>query len=776
MIGYNGRTRKQTHTEAGSALVRAATALGQGAVLFLLSRARLFGELSPLAAACFSSGVTCGWNAFAMLAGCAGSAAVSGFTPLDMTTLLSCSLIAAVHLTVRLMGKRPSEREADFLSGAAAGISMLVFGAAYSGGITYNLILAFLNAALAALVAPTLRSALSLSWKRRLLMPEEQLSLALMAALMTIGFRSAPWCGEVAGVSFAVWLTLLFSGAGCGLGAMAGLVAGAALGIGGSDPFAGYALGLCGALAGCAFHWNRAAGCAAFFLTSFLSVQTGIGYSVGRLDILPVAAGCAAHLLTPFQVIDRLHGWMKPARYRADPERMAERMRGKAGRKLNELGDVFGELADGYAGGERTPTERQLIAEARKRLCAGCEGYAACWQGGHSRAGRLFCRLTSGALTGRGVSCVRDLPPDLIRHCRRSVQIDKKLVPWLEELAKGRLREMRQNEARGLMARQFRQTQRIMEGLATQLSGGVCFGGEYARLARAALDRAGIRVKDVMAVLDDRLELICVLDGVWAEEKARQAARLLTDELGLPMSPVLRNGRVPGECELRIVQAPGLTAAIGEESLPAKNGAVSGDGHFAGILPDGRLLAVISDGMGSGEAAARESGKCISLLRKFVGAGIEREDALSAVNSLLVLRGGEEMFATADVCVVDLYTGAAEFSKLGACGSFILREKEIVRIPGGRLPMGILDQVEPAATKMEVHPGDMIILFSDGVADEMKAGQTEALEKELFRVRRMRPEEAAQRLIAFARERDGRKERDDMTVLAVRILARRVSR
>ena len=89
MIGYNGRTRKQTHTEAGSALVRAATALGQAAVLFLLSRARLFGELSPLAAACFSSGVTCGWNAFAMLAGCAGSAAVSGFTPLDMTTLLS---------------------------------------------------------------------------------------------------------------------------------------------------------------------------------------------------------------------------------------------------------------------------------------------------------------------------------------------------------------------------------------------------------------------------------------------------------------------------------------------------------------------------------------------------------------------------------------------------------------------------------------------------------------------------------------------------------------
>ena len=59
---------------------------------------------------------------------------------------------------------------------------------------------------------------------------------------------------------------------------------------------------------------------------------------------------------------------------------------------------------------------------------------------------------------------------------------------------------------------------------------------------------------------------------------------------------------------------------------------------------DGRLLAAISDGMGSGEAAARESARCISLLRKFVCAGIERDAALAAVNSLLVMRDGEETF------------------------------------------------------------------------------------------------------------------------------------
>ena len=244
----------------------------------------------------------------------------------------------------------------------------------------------------------------------------------------------------------------------------------------------------------------------------------------------------------------------------------------------------------------------------------------------------------------------------------------------------------------------------------------------------------------------------------------------------MPFSPVLTRGEAMGECELRIRQAPALTAAFASASCPAEDGSECGDSHIVCILPDGRLIAALSDGMGHGERAAAESRKCVSLLRKFVSAGVDRDAALTAVNSLLLMRGGEEMFATADLCVIDLFSGIAGMSKLGACRSYIVSDRGIRTIAGGRLPLGILDRVEPAMEKREVHPGDLLIMISDGVADGMKEGQEEDFEKQLARVRHMRPEEAADYLLGWARKRDEGKERDDMTVIAVRILARRIRR
>jgi stage II sporulation protein E len=205
-------------------------------------------------------------------------------------------------------------------------------------------------------------------------------------------------------------------------------------------------------------------------------------------------------------------------------------------------------------------------------------------------------------------------------------------------------------------------------------------------------------------------------------------------------------------------------------------GTPCGDSHMIRPLEGERLLMMISDGMGSGEDAARESAQTLRLLGQFLEADVDRELALETVNELMLARTDSDMFATVDMCVIDLAAGTAEFLKLAACRSVIVRKEEILIIEGGRLPLGILDQVEPAMEKREVHPGDLMIMISDGVADGMKDGQEEALKKRLARVRHMRPEEAANDLIDWARKRDEGKERDDMTVIAVRILARRIRR
>ncbi len=759
---------------------QAAALIGQALTLALLSRARLLGELSPFAPACLSAGLVNGWSAWAMLVGCAAGSLSSGTEAPDLLPLICCAIGLALHGLLRLLRRQLPQSSflhgsGDFLSAAVSGLSMLIPGLCVSGGIPYNLMTASLSAVVSALIAPALSGGMGVRLYRRRLMPEEQLSLSLLLMIALIGLRAAPYAGRFLSLAAACLLTLTGSGVGSGMGAMFGLAAGAALTLSGSDPFVGSTLGLCGLLAGCVRKLPRPAAALTLLMGNLLTITWGLGYTVGALDVPPALTAGLIYCLIPAAPLQRLRGWMQPTLPRVDPEALSVRLRQRAGKRLGEISEIFGELADGYGEQVALPGEQSLISEMRHALCDGCESYADCWLGEQPQAGRLMCRMAAQALSGQDVTPTRDLPPDLIRHCRRSGQIDRRVLPVLTNHAEVRRNLLRRGEAKGLMARQFREAQRILDSLATQLGSAVCLNREYADLAYAALDRAGIRAQEVTAMIDERIEIVCALkDGVWNARSAQHVAALLSDEMGVPFSPVLKSGRAPGECELRLRQAPALTALTGTACAASEEGLPCGDSHLTQLLPDGRLIAAISDGMGHGEAAEAESRRCISLLRKFVSAGIDRDAALTAVNSLLLMRSGEDMYATADLCVIDLYSGVASFSKLGACRSLILGENGMRQIPGGRLPLGVLDQVEPACVRAEVHPGDLLVMFSDGVADEMKDGQPDELAVQLRKLRRMKPEAAAQAILSWAQSRDEGRERDDMTVVAVRILARKI--
>ncbi len=744
-------------------------------LMLCVSHASLLGELNPFAPALMAAALTNGVSGWALLTGAAAGALTGGMGAVSLLPAASCLLVFAVHFTLRPMRRAfPVLGEMDdFLTGMNAACSLLIPSLCLSGGISYNLITAGLSSMIAALLAPALVSGMGVRISRRLLMPEEQLSLSLLLMILLAGLRSLPYCGFFLAPLLSALIILIFSGTGAAMGALSGLAAGTALTLSGSDPFTGATLALMGLLAGCARTLPRFAACLALLAGNLLTVSWGLGYTVGHTPYPPLIAGCLVYCLLPMKIIRRLRRWILPSAPHAAQEGMAARLRKNAALRLSGVSEVFGELADGYSEKPLLPTEQQLIASLRGALCEGCEGYAECWQGDRSEAGRLMCRMAAEALTGRAVTHARELPPDLLRHCRRSGRIDRAVLPLLSDLARTRISEVRRGEARSLMSRQFREAQRILDALSTGLKSDLFVSRDYASLARAALDKAGLRVSEVIALVEDRLELVCVMrDQTWNEERARRAARLLSEETGIPFSPVLSRGRVPGECELRLRQAPALTAAFGAACLPAKEGEPCGDSHLIRLLPDGRLIAALSDGMGQGAEAARESRRCISLIRKFVSAGLEKDAALGAVNSLLLMKSGADMFATADLCVVDLYSGSASFTKLGACRSFLMYGRSIREIAGGRLPLGVLDRVEPASEKTEVQPGDMIIMMTDGIADELKEGQIEPLRALLPRLRRLPPQDAADAILAHALRREG--EKDDMTVLAVRILARKL--
>ena len=196
-------------------------------------------------------------------------------------------------------------------------------------------------------------------------------------------------------------------------------------------------------------------------------------------------------------------------------------------------------------------------------------------------------------------------------------------------------------------------------------------------------------------------------------------------------------------------------------------GQVNGDSHLLRSLGRSKMVLMLSDGMGSGEAAAQESAETLRLLWRFLYAGIAFPLALETVNQQMLMRSGEDMFATVDLCAVDLNTGVAEFSKLAASRSLILRGNELLHVESGRLPLGILERVQPAVTRVRLRPGDVIVMGSDGV---MEAGDGSMIDRLARLSAGCAPEVLAERLVREAALRRGRGRNDDLTCICARIV------
>ncbi|MCL6444758.1 MAG: SpoIIE family protein phosphatase, partial [Alicyclobacillus sp.] len=175
----------------------------------------------------------------------------------------------------------------------------------------------------------------------------------------------------------------------------------------------------------------------------------------------------------------------------------------------------------------------------------------------------------------------------------------------------------------------------------------------------------------------------------------------------------------------------------------------------------------VSDGMGNGERARRESKAAIELLKKLLKAGFDEQLAIQTVNSALLLRSKDEMFTTMDIALIDLFTARTEFLKIGSAPSFIKRGNTVRVISGANVPIGILQDIEVQAVEEQLENGDILILMSDGVYDAAPAGKDKEtwMKHQIERLDPHDPQAIADVLIeAAARSMDGQI-RDDMTVM-----------
>ncbi len=208
--------------------------------------------------------------------------------------------------------------------------------------------------------------------------------------------------------------------------------------------------------------------------------------------------------------------------------------------------------------------------------------------------------------------------------------------------------------------------------------------------------------------------------------------------------------------ELMIPQEKMVTPGFEVESIYNPAAEVGGDFYHVQPTSDGGMLVVIGDVAGKGLKAAMN----VSMLMGALRSNPERSPAkiLAALNRVLV---GSDSFTTCQAAWFGA-NGELVIANAGHLPPYLNSQE--VMLPGG-LPLGVLADVSYEETHLYLHPGDRILLLSDGVVEARQ------LSGELFgfdRVHNLSNQTAF--YIADAAKDFGQE--DDITVLTVRRLER----
>ncbi len=514
---------------------------------------------------------------------------------------------------------------------------------------------------------------------------------------------------------------------------------------------------LCALMAALVSPYGRAYAVGAFLLTALvLAVFLGAEGETWRAGSALIA--CLVVLVLPREWMGRLELLFNSRLFgeRNGAEAM-DRWKRRMAAEVEEAARLCGALSglfDEERGGDRFVVEWPL--GAARRVCVGCEGRVLC-QREEGDFDQAVLRLLSAYDRGEPVRPVSPMDS----HCKFFREIMTSAYQSYNQAfvhEAGLRRAAEQNE---YMNRQLNGVSAMLSLLAARLREDR-WGDERVEGALLPyLMRRGFAPLSVDAYYPNRRLCLSIRLGPQGSENGAALASAVGRKLHRTMR-LIDQRRDGQETVFEMEALQGLTARMARISLPEDEESVCGDETGELRMPSGKVVYAVSDGMGSGEEASRESRAAIDLLFDQYRLGVEKELIYENVNRLLIARGEKEIYATLDAASIDLVTGEAEMVKFGAPPTCLIRGGNVRTLSGEALPCGIVDEARPYIRRIRLKQRDRLVFCTDGVYDllgkdmeaELKKGSGQPLDR------------MAAALMAAAK---GRGQRDDMTIMVVEV-------
>ena len=319
----------------------------------------------------------------------------------------------------------------------------------------------------------------------------------------------------------------------------------------------------------------------------------------------------------------------------------------------------------------------------------------------------------------------------------------------------------REAAARSAMREQYADTARIFRETSGRLMDGLRFDKRAEEALSGYLMTHGIEA-GAAVFRDSDSRLHAEISGPDISDLAGDLAALretLEDQTGAEFGPPrVECGNFGARIHLDEVENLAVTIGV---AIKRKNGErISGDSGLWFKDAGGRLYVLLSDGMGSGQEAARESSSAVRIVESLIKAGIAPAQALRMLNSTLFSRS-DNVCTTVDLLTIDMFSGSSVFYKYGAAPSYILADGRVGRVTGCGYPAG--GRMEPPEeTRFMLREGNLAVLASDGVGGSGRRRVSEF-------VSQYNGESAKDFAVGILKNLGAREPEDDMTVMVVKV-------
>lgn len=390
---------------------------------------------------------------------------------------------------------------------------------------------------------------------------------------------------------------------------------------------------------------------------------------------------------------------------------------------------------------------------ACETACRSCRRLSHCWRQDNDM--RAMLSDAASVLRARHGLTPDDLPGWFRESCLRTELFCGAVNDAYRESLRRRARQKREASLQDVLTAQYSSMETLLGVALRRGAADPALEERVSQVVRAYFPRARSRV----LTEGGRVRIHLLFDASSPpDDDPRPMLRSLEGALGVSLLPPRQVPAAKGSAcvmtQRRLLDADLYVCAA------AKHGqAVCGDSVLHRITDDGRLILLLSDGMGTGKAASDASRRALELIAGFARSGCSLADGTAAVLPVLAARFPQWGFVTLDLAEIDLFTGRTTFLKYGAAPGLLLRDGRTTRLAVRTLPAGLEpSDARPKPITLRLRAGDRLLLLSDG-AWELPDPEGFLREKG-----GLRPQALAEEWIRRAAEKGGE---DDMTVLAV---------